>query len=66
MVLGRKVVTPSSVTPSDVAAIRDAKRPAHPSQNSRASFTFGDTDQFTFPRTSFERPLSSPHHLKRG
>jgi len=47
MVLGRKVVTPSSVTPSDVAAIRDAKRPAHPSQNSRASFTLGDTDQFT-------------------
>ena len=47
MVLGRKVVTPSSVTPSDVAAIRNAKRPAHPSQNSRASFTFGDTDQFT-------------------
>ena len=47
MVLGRKVVTPSSVTPSDVAAIRDAKRPAHPSQNSRASFTFDDTDQFT-------------------
>ena len=37
MVLGRKVVTPSSVTPSDVAAIRNAKRPAHPSQNSRAS-----------------------------
>ena len=47
MVLGRKVVTPSSVTPSDVAATRDAKRPAHPSQNLRASFTFGDTDQFT-------------------